>query len=88
MHSIDNDIFNFLKELKNNNNREWFNSNKVRYLQIRESIKGFSNSIKDELNKFDEIDNVKIFRIYRDIRFSKDKTPYKKNFGIEEKNPS
>ena len=51
---------------------------KVRYLQIRESIKGFSNSIKDELNKFDEIDNVKIFRIYRDIRFSKDKTPYKK----------
>ncbi|MEC7869772.1 MAG: DUF2461 family protein, partial [Bacteroidota bacterium] len=82
MHSIDNDIFNFLKELKNNNNREWFNSNKVRYLQIRESIKGFSNSIKDELNKFDQIDNVKIFRIYRDIRFSKDKTPYKKNFGI------
>ena len=43
MYTIHNDIFNFLKELKNNNNREWFNSHKERYLQIRESITDFSN---------------------------------------------
>ena len=82
MNLLNPDIFNFLNELKNNNNREWFNSNKDRYLLIRESIKDFSNSIKNKIDEFDNIDKVKIFRIYRDVRFSKDKTPYKKNFGI------
>ena len=82
MNSLNPDTFSFLKELKTNNNRQWFNSNKNRYELIRESIKDFSNSIKNEMDEFDEIDKVKIFRIYRDVRFSKDKTPYKKNFGI------
>ena len=82
MNSLNPDTFSFLKELKTNNKRHWFNSNKNRYELIRESIKDFSNSIKNEMDEFDEIDKVKIFRIYRDVRFSKDKTPYKKNFGI------
>lgn len=77
----------FLKDLKANNNRDWFMANK----QVYEAAHADALQLIDKLiaaaGKFDEgikgLDPKKcIMRIYRDIRFSKDKTPYKTNFGI------
>jgi uncharacterized protein (TIGR02453 family) len=72
----------FLKKLSKNNNREWFEKNKPRYLEIKEQFEGFTSDVLNELVKFDEslggLEPKKlVFRIYRDVRFSKDKTPYK-----------
>jgi len=70
-------IFKFLIDLKNNNNREWFAENKAYYLKEEEKIKEFFTAINEELSVIDNIGGMKAYRIYRDIRFSKDKTPYK-----------
>lgn len=81
------ELMNFLAELARNNNREWFADNKARYLRV----KGFVDKLTQEL-----INRVAIFdpdaahltpsectyRIYRDTRFSADKTPYKTHIGI------
>lgn len=72
-------IFKFLNELKKNNNREWFADNKDYYLKEEEQIKEFFTAIKDALSEIDKIGGMKAHRIYRDVRFSKDKTPYKTN---------
>lgn len=79
---LDSSIFSFLKDLKSNNNRNWFNENKTTFKDIEYKIKSFASNLFDELNKHDNIETYKVFRIYRDIRFSKNKTPYKTNFGI------
>jgi len=76
----------FLKSLARNNNREWFEKNKPKFLEAKEEFEIFISKLLDELMKFDEsltgMDSKKfIFRIYRDVRFSKDKRPYKTNFG-------
>lgn len=73
--------FDFLKEIKDNNNREWFAEHKPTYDMIYADIKNFFNQIHLQLSEYDSIEKVNIFRIYRDIRFKKDKTPYKTNFG-------
>tara|TARA_B110000008_G_scaffold8954_1_gene8798 strand:+ start:3571 stop:4254 length:684 start_codon:yes stop_codon:yes gene_type:complete len=70
-------IFKFLNDLKKNNTREWFADNKDYYLKEEEKIKEFFTTINDELSKIDNIGGMKAYRIYRDIRFSKEKTPYK-----------
>ena len=82
MQVIPNNTVNFLKELKLNNNRDWFNKNKQQFQSIQTDIKNFAQEVKDCLNLSDDVDNLKIFRIYRDLRFSKDKTPYKTNIGM------
>ena len=69
-------VFEFLKELKKNNNRDWMLSHKKRYLENEKVLKSFYQNIETELNKTDKISKTKIFRINRDLRFSKDKTPY------------
>ena len=79
---LDSSIFSFLKDLRSNNNRNWFNENKTTFKNIEYKIKSFASNLFDELNKHDNIETYKVFRIYRDIRFSKNKTPYKTNFGI------
>jgi uncharacterized protein (TIGR02453 family) len=77
----------FLTELKQNNNREWFMENKSRYESSRSMIIQFlDQKLIPGLASFDpSVQNITgkqcLFRIYRDIRFSKDKTPYKTNFG-------
>ena len=76
----------FLKKLEKNNNRDWFNENKRLYLGAKEDVELFVENLIEELATFDEdllkIDPKKsLFRIYRDTRFSKDKTPYKNHFG-------
>ena len=70
-------IFKFLIDLKKNNTREWFAKNKDYYLEEEEKIKDFFTAVNEGLSAIDNIGSMKIYRIYRDIRFSKDKTPYK-----------
>lgn len=82
MKVIPKDTISFLKELKLNNNRDWFNKNKQRFNSIQSEVKEFANEVNESLKKSDDIEKLKIFRIYRDLRFSKDKTPYKKNIGM------
>lgn len=72
---------NFFKKLENNNNRDWFNANKPEFKTLEAEIKKVYNSILESLNKHDDIDKLKMFRIYRDVRFSKNKLPYKTHFG-------
>ena len=79
---IDSKVFKFLNDIKSNNNREWFNTNKQRYKLSLEQIKNSIVKLVELMNSHDKIENYKIFRIYRDVRFSKNKTPYKNNFGI------
>ncbi|MDJ0646233.1 MAG: DUF2461 domain-containing protein [Flavobacteriaceae bacterium] len=71
----------FLKDLKKNNNREWFTEHKPKFKEAQDNAKAFYAAIQDNLNKHDEIDKFKLFRIYRDVRFSKDKTPYQPHFA-------
>ncbi|MEA2043349.1 MAG: DUF2461 domain-containing protein [Bacteroidota bacterium] len=79
-------ILSYLKDLENNNNREWFKANKTRYTEVQER---FEEYIMLLIAKVQEIDpGVKVnspkectFRIYRDIRFSKNKLPYKDHMG-------
>ena len=79
---IRKDVFHFLKKLKTNNDRDWFNDNKSNFKLIEKEIKLFGEELKNRFNEHDEIDLFKLFRIYRDIRFSKDKTPFKTHFGL------
>lgn len=75
----------FLTELKNNNNREWFGDHKDRFTTHKKEAKAFFQAVMEKLNSHDKIEKLKIFRIYRDIRFSKDKTPYKYNLSASYK---
>ncbi len=67
----------FLKDIKENNNREWFAENKDRYETAHENMKEFANAILVRMQAHDDIERLKLYRIYRDVRFSKDKSPYK-----------
>lgn len=77
----------FLKTLKSNNNKEWFDKHKNVYLEAKEEFEEQIDLIIKEVRRFDKkiSPNLKAkdctFRIYKDVRFSKDKTPYKTNFG-------
>ena len=77
---IQKDSFDFLTELSANNNREWFGNKKDRYITARDNIIDFADALLVELNKHDYIETLSgkksVFRIYKDVRFSKDKTPY------------
>ena len=78
--------FDFLKALKKNNNKDWFDRNKERYLAARQNVEEFLDNVIGEVSSFDKsLKGVRakdcMFRIYRDVRFSKDKRPYKTNMG-------
>lgn len=82
------DILSFLSDLKANNNREWFEQNKDRYKESYDHFLQLVQQIIDGIGQFDE--NIALlepkkctYRIYRDVRFSKNKTPYKTHFGAE-----
>ena len=85
---IQRHTFDFLTELVENNNREWFQANKERYDAARENVIEFTTALIKLMHKIDpgvdaSLDSKKcVMRIYRDIRFSKNKTPYKNNFGV------
>jgi uncharacterized protein (TIGR02453 family) len=80
------DILEFLSDLKNNNNREWFDENRDRYQSAKVKFEDYVNLIIGEISLFDPqigqpAAKDTIFRVFRDVRFSKDKLPYKSNFG-------
>lgn len=79
--SVPKHVFTFLKSLEKNNNRDWFNAHKPEFKALEAEIKQVYNQIFESLNKHDTVDKVKLFRIYRDVRFSKNKLPYKTHFG-------
>lgn len=79
---IETDTLNFLKDLEKNNHREWFLAQKARYESALHNVRELKDRIVQALNKKDVIEDGRVFRIYRDVRFSKDKAPYKNNFGI------
>ena len=79
--SISKDTLEFLKELEKNNNRDWFEKHKPTFKTHESAVKQFYTHIQENLNAHDEIEKMKMFRIYRDVRFSKDKTPYKSHFA-------
>lgn len=84
--TIQKDTLRFLEELEENNDREWFNTNKSRYIAANENFIQFIQSLIDQVALFDKyiqgLDaKSAVFRIYRDTRFAKDKSPYKTNFG-------
>jgi uncharacterized protein (TIGR02453 family) len=76
------DLFSFFIDLQQNNNRDWFTAHKPTFKTLETQVKSFGELLKDRLNQHDHIDRFKLFRIYRDVRFSKDKTPYKTHFGL------
>lgn len=76
----------FLRKLNKNNNREWFQANKKAFDAAQDNMTAFAGYLIGEVGKFDSavaaIDPKScVFRIYRDVRFSKDKSPYKTNLG-------
>jgi uncharacterized protein (TIGR02453 family) len=74
-------MIDFLKALAENNNREWFAENKKSYQKEYGAFKKLIKKVEENLNKTDHIEKSKVFRIYRDVRFSDDKTPYKSSFS-------
>lgn len=79
-------VLEFLDELTKNNNREWFQNNKKWYEESRDKFLFLTDVMINEIRKFDpEVPALSpkdcMFRIFRDVRFSKDKRPYKTNFG-------
>ncbi|MFW5760201.1 MAG: DUF2461 domain-containing protein [Cyclobacteriaceae bacterium] len=80
------EVLDFLKELKYNNNKEWMDTHREQYHSAKSKFEEFINLLIIEIQQFDErilglTPKNCIFRINRDIRFSKDKSPYKINMG-------
>lgn len=79
-------ILDFLTNLKENNNRDWFNENRKHYDEAKSEFESLINRLIPAIHDFDpEIGTISakqcVFRIFRDVRFSKDKSPYKTNMG-------
>jgi len=71
----------FLNKLRENNDRDWFNKHKPEFKVIEGKVKSAYNYLGELMSTHDQIEKIKIFRIYRDVRFSKNKQPYKTHFG-------
>lgn len=78
---ITKEVLQFLSYLKENNNREWFEAHRNDYNRTRETMKTFCDTLAEALRSHDQVLPPKYFRIHRDLRFSKDKTPYKPHFA-------
>lgn len=78
---IPENTFTFLNDLAKNNNRDWFNDHKKEFKTIETGIKKAYNELGILMSSHDSIEKIKVFRIYRDVRFSKNKQPYKTHFG-------
>ncbi|WP_396198866.1 DUF2461 domain-containing protein [Flavobacterium sp.] len=74
--------FEFLELLSKNNNREWFTENKKRFETENNLAKAFFTEVFTDLEKIDSLEKMQVFRIYRDVRFSKNKLPYKNHFSV------
>ncbi|WP_114784460.1 DUF2461 domain-containing protein [Botryobacter ruber] len=84
--TIDKNTLNFLKDLAENNTREWFAQHKSRYDAARKNYIAFLEELLQQMQAFEPVAYGQqgkdlVFRIYRDVRFSNDKRPYKDHFG-------
>ncbi|MEO5912276.1 MAG: DUF2461 domain-containing protein [Pelobium sp.] len=85
---IKKEIFTFLTDLVANNERDWFQENKQRYEEAKQNVEDFANAVLEEIRKTDKtipedlIGKKCVMRIYRDVRFSKNKLPYKNNISF------
>ena len=87
---IEKATIDFLKKIKKNNTRAWFQDHKSDYQKAKTNVDAFSKHVFDKLSQSDELEFYKVHRIYRDVRFSKNKSPYKewfscylKRFGLQ-----
>jgi len=82
---IEKESLEFLKALSKNNNRDWFNNHKDLYLEAHSNMVDFADALLFEMSKHDELETPSgkkaLFRIYKDVRFSKEKTPYNKHWS-------
>ena len=82
---LSKEVFEFIEDLKQHNNREWFAENKPVYEERRNQVASFCEAVLSKLRKNDILETPSgkksLFRIYRDVRFSKNKEPYKTNFA-------
>lgn len=85
MSQIPQEIFDFLIDLRENNTRDWFQENRPRYEKALAAMVGFADEVLDNMRMHDHIETFSgkksLYRIYRDVRFSKNKSPYKSNWG-------
>lgn len=83
---IQKKTFEFLSLLAANNDREWFQANKNLFEAAQQNMLSFADQLLDLMRQHDNIENESgkkmLYRIYKDTRFSKDKSPYKTHFGI------
>ena len=83
--SIQKSTFDFLKKLSANNNREWFNANKEKYEQAKNNAEQFVDALISKVNQHDQLETPSgkksLYRIYNDVRFAKDKSPYNPRFA-------
>jgi uncharacterized protein (TIGR02453 family) len=77
---IKKESIDFLRKLSKNNNRDWFNKHKAMYIEAHANIIDFAGALLFEMTKHDKMETLSgkesLQRIYKDVRFSKDKTPY------------
>lgn len=82
---ITKESIDFLKALSKNNNRDWFTENKHRYEKAHENMIVFADALLVEMNKHNHMETAtgkkSLYRIYKDVRFSKEKTPYNTYWG-------
>lgn len=83
--TIQKSTLSFLQKLSTNNNRDWFNSHKEQYEQAKENAEQFVDALISNMNKHDQIETPSgkksLYRIYNDVRFAKDKSPYNPRFA-------
>ena len=79
---FDKKAFQFLTDLQKNNNRDWFTERKDNFIEHQNHVKTLFLEMQGNLEKHDEIEKMKVYRIYRDVHFSKDKTPYNPRFAV------
>ena len=77
INSVSKDLLNFLSRLEENNDRDWFNEHKIEFQRHQTHFKKLIRHVSELMHQHDQIDKEKVFRIYRDVRFSKNKLPYK-----------
>ena len=86
MNCIHPSTLKFLKDLAKHNDRDWFAAHRQAYLDAQQNMSDFIDQLIREMNKHDELDNVSgkksLYRIYNDVRFSKDKSPYNPRFSF------
>lgn len=82
---VEKTTFDFLKKLSTNNDRDWFNVHKAQYEKAKENVEQFMDALIAKMNTHDRLETLSgkksLYRIYNDVRFAKDKSPYNPRFA-------